>query len=120
MLRLVLCNCPPDQADPIARRLVEERLAACVNALPGVQSTYRWQGSVCTDAETTLLIKTWEDRLDDLTARLLELHPYDLPEILALPLHAGHPPYLAWVFQATRSHRDDDSNSVDSDEDGEA
>ncbi len=101
-MRLVLCSCPPEHADGIAQRLVEARLAACVNALPGVQSTYVWEGRLCREAETTLLIKTWEDRLDDLSELLLEIHPYDLPELLILPVHEGHEPYLRWVFGATR------------------
>ncbi|MEL6178215.1 MAG: divalent-cation tolerance protein CutA [Myxococcota bacterium] len=100
-MRLVLCNCPPDHADRLARALVERRLAACVNALPGVTSTYRWEGDVCVEGETTLLIKTRSDRLDELTAVLVELHPYDVPEVIALPILEGYQPYLDWVIDQT-------------------
>ena len=100
-MRLVLCNCPPEHADRLARALIERRLAACVNALPGVVSTYRWTGEVCVEGETTLLIKTRSDRLEELTEVLVELHPYDVPEVIALPILEGHQPYLDWVIDQT-------------------
>lgn len=100
-MRLVLCNCPPEHADRLARALIERRLAACVNALPGVVSTYRWKGEVCVEGETTLLIKTRSDRLEELTEVLVELHPYDVPEVIALPILEGHQPYLDWVIDQT-------------------
>jgi periplasmic divalent cation tolerance protein len=100
-MRLVLCNCPPDAADALARLLVERRLAACVNALPGVRSTYEWQGALCVTEETTLLIKTRDDLLDALTAALVEAHPYELPEVIALPITEGHQPYLEWIIAQT-------------------
>lgn len=103
-MRLVLCNCPPDKADLIARTVVERKLAACVNALPGVKSTYRWKGQVCVDEETTLLIKTRAELVDALTAAIVELHPYEVPEVIALPILEGHAPYLEWVLAATRPH----------------
>ena len=102
-MRLVLCNCPPDAADKIARHLVEQRLAACVNALPHVTSTYRWEGRVCVEAETTLLIKTVDTRLDELTRAIVALHPASVPEIIALPITEGHDPYLQWVVDETRA-----------------
>lgn len=74
-----------------------ERLAACVNRLPGIRSTYRWQGVVTTDSEELLLIKTTARRFDALKTRLLELHPYELPELLAVPVAHGHDAYLDWV-----------------------
>ena len=81
----------------IARALVEERLAACVNLVPGVRSLYRWEGAVQEDAEVLLMVKTREERVDALAARVRELHPYDLPEVLALPASGGSADYLAWV-----------------------
>ena len=101
---LCYCTCPDDaSARAIAEALVGERLAACVNRLPGVASTYRWQGRVTTDAEELLLIKTVASRFEALKARLLSLHPYELPELIAVPVEYGHGAYLDWV----RSHSGD-------------
>ena len=81
----------------IARALVEERLAACVNLVPGIRSIYRWEGAVQDDGEVLLVVKTSADRGRDLAERVRELHPYDLPEVLALPAAGGSEDYLAWV-----------------------
>ena len=101
---LVLVTAPAegDVADGLAKTLVEERLAACVNLVPGVSSTYRWQGQVVRDQEALLLIKTSEDRLDDLVRRVVELHSYSVPEVIAFPVEKGHLPYLDWVRAETR------------------
>ena len=101
-MRIVLCNCPPTSAEPVSRALVERGLAACVNALPGVVSTYVWQGEVCVDEETTLLIKTRAELVPALIEALVELHPYELPEVIALPITEGHQPYLDWIAASTR------------------
>lgn len=99
---LCYCSCPDAaSAQALADALVGERLAACVNRLPGVQSTYRWQGAVCRNSEELLLIKTTAARFDALKARLLELHPYELPELIAVPVEYGHATYLDWVREAT-------------------
>lgn len=95
----------PDKAAEIARVLVDEQLAACVNIVPSVRSIYRWQGQVCNEAETLAIIKTTVERLDALTARLTELHPYDVPEVVAIPVTGGHEPYLAWVADGVSAHR---------------
>lgn len=87
----------PETAAEVARRLVEERLAACANLVPAVRSIYRWRGAVQDDTETLAIIKTTRGRAEALRARLVELHPYEVPEVLALPAVAGHAPYLAWV-----------------------
>jgi len=87
-----------EAAATVARVLVEEQLAACVNLVPGVRSIYRWQGAVVDDAEVLCLIKTSRDRLAALTARLIALHPYEVPELVTLPVDGGHAPYLAWVL----------------------
>lgn len=103
---IVFCTCPDaTTADAIAQALVSERLAACVNVLPGVRSTYRWQGAVEHADEVLLLIKTTRGRLDALSARVQALHPHELPEVLAVEAHGGLTPYLDWVAQQTR---DDD------------
>ena len=81
----------------IARALVEERLAACVNLVPGIRSIYRWEGAVEEDAEVLLVVKTRADRAGDLASRVAELHPYDLPELVLLPAVGGSPAYLDWV-----------------------
>jgi periplasmic divalent cation tolerance protein len=86
-----------DDAERIARALVDERLAACVNVVPGVVSVYRWQGAVERDGEWLLLIKTSSGRLEALRERLVALHPYQLPELIALRIEDGWPPYLAWI-----------------------
>lgn len=97
---LILSTCPDTEtAARIAHALVEERLAACVNRVSGVASTYRWQGEVLEDAEVLLLIKTTRERFEALRARLLELHPYDVPELIALDIVGGHTPYLDWIAQ---------------------
>ncbi len=90
------------KAKQIATRLVEERLAACVNIIPKVSSVYKWQGKVETATEDLLVIKTWPDRLPALLARLEELHPYDVPEAVAFSIEDGLPAYLDWVKQETR------------------
>jgi|SRR5690349_10701154 periplasmic divalent cation tolerance protein len=86
----------------LARTLVERRLAACVNMLPGVQSVYRWRDAIEEEAEVTLLIKTTAGRYAELEQAIKALHPYELPEIIALPLSAGLPAYLDWIAQETR------------------
>lgn len=96
--RLLLSACPDAaSADRIATALVEEQLAACVTALPGARSVYRWQGAVEHADECVLLIKARAADYPALEQRLLALHPYDVPELLALPVLAGNPAYLAWL-----------------------
>lgn len=96
--RLLLCTCPDaGSAARIARDLVEARLAACVSRVPGMTSTYRWQGQVREDVEVLLLIKTTAAAVEPLQARLVELHPYDVPELVALDISSGLPAYLDWL-----------------------
>ncbi|MEE8473890.1 MAG: divalent-cation tolerance protein CutA [Myxococcota bacterium] len=101
---VVLITAPDgDTAAGIGRTLVEERLAACVNVVPGVRSLYRWQGSVREDVELLLFVKTRVDRMPALAARVRELHPYDVPEVLALPAVGGSEEYLDWVRSESSS-----------------
>lgn len=86
-----------EQARRLGSRLVEERLAACATLVPAVVSIYRWEGKVEIEAETLLLIKTTADRIAALEARLHELHSYDTPEFLVLPVESGSEKYLAWL-----------------------
>ena len=103
---LVLTNLPDEaSADRIAQALVEERLAACVNVLGPCRSVYRWQGRIERAQETPLLIKTSQDRYGALERRLRELHPYELPEILAWRPDGGPSDYAAWVIRETRPAR---------------
>lgn len=94
---VVLVTLPAADAPAFARRLVEEARAACVNQLPGVRSTYSWNGRVEEADEALLLIKTTVAGYPALERRVRELHPYDVPEILALPVVAGFEPYLEWL-----------------------
>jgi len=93
-------------AQMLARALVEQRLAACVNILPAVQSIYRWNGAVEQAAEVTLLIKTTTARYAELEQAIRALHPYELPEVIAVPVSAGLPAYLEWIAQETRKETD--------------
>jgi periplasmic divalent cation tolerance protein len=90
----------PEEAASIARALVERRLAACVSRLPGLMSVYRWQGAVEEAAEVLLLIKTSEERLAALETALRELHSYEVPEFLVLPVGSGSDAYLEWLFSS--------------------
>jgi periplasmic divalent cation tolerance protein len=99
---LVLTNCPDeDAAERIATALVENRLAACVNTLAPVGSTYRWQGKVEQAVEVPLLIKCTRERYAALEEAIRQLHPYTVPEIVAVPVVAGFAPYLRWVADET-------------------
>ena len=100
---LVLCTAGKKaQAEKIARALVQERLAACVNVLPHIHSHYRWQGKVQSDPETLMLIKTTPRRLAALTKRIQALHSYTIPEVIALPITGGSAAYLRWLLASTR------------------
>jgi periplasmic divalent cation tolerance protein len=99
---LTFCTCPDESIGvSIAETLVGEGLAACVNLLPGVRSIYSWQGKLQHDAEVMLLIKSTASGFADLAARLRELHPYDLPEIIAISISHGLTDYLNWVTTCT-------------------
>lgn len=95
---IVLCNVPEQAlAEQIATTLLNEQLAACVNIMAACQSMYRWQGKIEMAIEIPMLIKSSKALYPRLQARLLELHPYEVPEIVALPLQDGLPAYLTWV-----------------------
>lgn len=89
-----------EEARRIGRTLVEERLVACANILPGVESIYRWKGDIETSPEVMVIFKTVTDNYDRLETRLRELHPYELPEIIALRPQTGLPAYLQWIDQS--------------------
>ena len=100
-ISVVLCTAPADEAGGLARQVVERRLAACVNIVPRVRSIYRWQGEICDDEESLLVIKTRTDCVAALTEALIDLHSYDTPEVIALPIDAGagNAAYLQWLFK---------------------
>jgi periplasmic divalent cation tolerance protein len=99
---LVLTNCPDDgTAERMAEALVQNRLAACINVLPPVESTYRWQGKLEQVVEVPLLIKCTRERYSALEEAIRQLHPYTVPEIIAVPVVAGFAPYLRWVADET-------------------
>jgi periplasmic divalent cation tolerance protein len=99
-VHIAFCTCPDiDAAETLAATLVEDGLAACVNLIPGLISVYRWQGQTARDAEVLLMIKTVRARLDVLAERVCQLHPYDVPEVIAHPVTDGNDAYLNWVRQ---------------------
>jgi periplasmic divalent cation tolerance protein len=94
-----------DKAAEVARTLVTEGLAACANLVGPVRAIYRWQDELQDDTETLAVIKTTRDTFDAMKARLVELHPYEVAEVIALPASAGHAPYLDWVAAQTKPHK---------------
>ncbi len=95
---VVLCTVPnAEDGARIARAVVEAGLAACVNVVDGLRSIYSWKGEVCDDREALLVMKTRRDRFEALAERVVSLHPHEVPEVVALPMVAGHAPYLAWI-----------------------
>ena len=97
---LVLCTCPTAAvAAELAHAVVEADLAACVNVVPAVRSIYVWNGAVQTDDEALMVIKTTAGRFPGLRETLVAKHPYELPEVIAVPIADGHDPYLQWLAQ---------------------
>lgn len=100
--RVVLTTAPDrETAERLGRLLVAERLVACANVVDGITSIYRWEGDVERDPETLVIFKTTGERVDAVVGRVAELHPYDVPEVIALPVVGGHGPYLTWVRDAS-------------------
>jgi periplasmic divalent cation tolerance protein len=95
---VVLVTAPDaDQAAQLGRALVEQKLVACANVVPAVRSIYRWEGRIEDSTEALLVLKTPRFRMKELVDRVTELHPYDVPEVIALPVEEGHARYLDWV-----------------------
>jgi periplasmic divalent cation tolerance protein len=93
----------PDKAAEVVRTLVSEQLAACGNLVGPVRSIYRWKGEIQDEPETLAIIKTTRERFEAMRTRLVELHPYETAEVIAMPVEGGHAPYLAWVAAETSS-----------------
>jgi len=102
---VALVTHPPDGASALAERLVAERLAACVNLVPSIRSVYRWHGEVATDEEHLLIVKTTRDRLEEIGRLLAAEHPYEVPELVVVPVVAGSESYLEWLAAASRAER---------------
>lgn len=94
---VVYVTAPEALAPTLAAALVERRLAACVSVMPGVRSFYQWQGKLQDEVEVMLFIKTTTGRFEALTAAVIELHTYDVPEVIAVPIAQAHAPYLSWI-----------------------
>lgn len=105
MSLVVMVSVPPERAQELARTLVGEHLAACVNILPGMHSVYRWQGEVAENTEALLLIKTSGERYPDLEARIKALHPYEVPEIIALQYDRALPEFQTWLRESLEVRR---------------
>lgn len=101
-LQIVLVTAPPKEAELIARMLLEERLIACANLVPGVLSLYWWENAVCKDGETLIVMKTPSKNVKALFARLKELHSYKVPEFLTLPIDEGSADYVAWALSEAK------------------
>jgi len=102
MIRLVVVTAPAASAEPLARKLLLERLVACVNFVRGVRSLYWWNGKLDKARETLLVFKTAARNIPRLLARIRALHPYDVPEILVLEVEVANPPYVKWVLREAR------------------
>lgn len=101
---VVMVTTPPAEAEKLAQTLVDEALVACINILPQVQSVYKWQGAVVKEQESLLVIKTTDAAFAKLEKRIRELHSYDVPEIIAVPLANGSKAYLDWLRGAVKVH----------------
>ncbi|MBI9020073.1 MAG: divalent-cation tolerance protein CutA [Verrucomicrobia bacterium] len=102
-LKLVYVTAPGvAEAEQIAEAVVTEKLAACANIFAGVTSIFHWEGKLCRENEAVLILKTAEERVEKLTVRIKELHPYDCPCIVVFPIESGNPAFLKWVAESTR------------------
>lgn len=102
-IKIVLCMCPDlDSARHIGTHLIKNQLAACVNLIPKVESIYSWNNEINQDLEVLTLFKTKEELLDKLELAILELHSYDVPEIIVLPVDGGSKSYLEWIADSTK------------------
>jgi periplasmic divalent cation tolerance protein len=98
---IILSTAGEEEGPSIAEVLVRDRFAACVN-ITGVNSFYRWKGELCRDREALMIIKTTRDRTEAVMTRIRELHSYELPEMIVIPITGGYTPYLQWLFEETR------------------
>ena len=100
---IIYCTCPDiETAERISRLLITQHMAACVNQVPGITSIYEWEGKIEENNEVLLLIKSTEERFASIKRLVLEEHPYELPELIAVPVTKGLPDYLDWIKQCTK------------------
>jgi periplasmic divalent cation tolerance protein len=100
---IIYCTCPDmETASRISRLLISQHMAACVNQVPGITSIYEWEGKIEENNEVLLLIKSTEERFDSIKTLVIEEHPYELPELIAVPVSRGLPDYLDWIKQCTK------------------
>jgi periplasmic divalent cation tolerance protein len=100
---IVMVTCSnSEEADRIAEALLEEHLVACVNIAGRIRSLFHWQGAIARESESLLLMKTQQPRFEALSRRVKELHSYEVPEIIAMPIQVGNPDYLAWIRESTQ------------------
>ncbi len=98
MHQIILCSCPDQKtAGHIAEHMIKHRLAACVNIVPGITSVYQWQGKLESAQEHLLIIKSHSDKYQAIETKIKQIHPYELPEIIAVPIEHGLPEYLQWI-----------------------
>jgi periplasmic divalent cation tolerance protein len=100
-VRVVFISVPRDEANKLARNLVEKRLAACINIVPKIESFFWWDDAVQRDEEALLIAKTTRQRMDELMRYVQANHPYEFPEVISLPLSEGLPDYVAWIKKET-------------------
>lgn len=101
-MRVVFCTTPKILAEEISDKILEARLAACVNIIDTVKSKYWWQGKLQTDEESLLIIKTTKDLIEPLTKKIKEIHPYDVPEVISFKIKDGNEDYLKWIYNSTK------------------
>ncbi|MGA1795341.1 MAG: divalent-cation tolerance protein CutA [bacterium] len=100
-MKLIMSTCPEAEADKLAERLLEKRLVACVNIIPGVMSKYWWKGKIEADKESILLMKTTPSLVNEVIENVRTLHSYEVPEVIVVDIETGNPEYLAWIGEVT-------------------
>lgn len=101
-MRVVLCTVPTSKSEQMSQILLEEKLIACVNIIPGVKSMYWWDGKIQTDSEDLLIMKTKDELVEELTEKIKEVHPYDIPEVIALKVKDGNNDYIDWILKSVK------------------
>ena len=99
----IFVTAPPDKVVDLARTMVQERLVACANIISGVRSIYAWDGDIHDDSESLMIMKTRASLLEAVRRRVIQLHPYDVPEVITLPIIDGHAPYMRWISDSTKA-----------------
>jgi len=101
-MKVLLCTIHKDKSEDMARILLEEKLVACVNILPSITSLYWWNGEIQKDMEDLLILKTKDELTNDLVEKIKEIHPYDIPEVIALNVEDGNREYIDWINKSVK------------------